>query len=215
MKTFISLTIAVIFFAGNVLFAQQSEKEIKKSISSKTLKIAKKDAKKYKKQGYDVAPGALPLEKQLERSYIKQYETNDEGSLKYLVVTGNSVAETKTAAKLQATETAKMTLAGQINTRVATIVENSLANKQLNNEEAASITKTVAANKNLIAEELGLVIPLVEMYREIGKNAQCDITLLYNMETAFDVVKKVIRENLEDETKALQNKLDSIFQLNK
>jgi hypothetical protein len=50
------------------------------------------------------------------------------------------VAETQTAAKLQATETAKLELAGQINTQVAALIENSIANQQLNTEEAASIT---------------------------------------------------------------------------
>ncbi len=77
------------------------------------------------------------------------------------MATGNSIGETQTAAKLQAMETAKLELAGQINTQIAALIENSIANQQLNNEEAASVTKTVAASKNLIAQEIGQLLPMV------------------------------------------------------
>ncbi len=203
MKTTTKFFVAAVlfFFATNVMLAQQSDKQLKKEVSSKTSKSIRKDAKKYQKQGYYVAPGALPLEKQLERSQMKAYETNDKNEPKYLIESGNSVAETQTAAKLQATETAKLSLAGQINTQIAALIENSIANQQLNTEEAASITKTVAASKNLIAQELGRVIPLVEMYKKIGTNVEANVQLAYDMEAAFDVAKKVIRKSLEEETK--------------
>jgi len=142
---------------------------------------------------------------------MKQYETNDKNESKYIMATGNSVAETQTAAKLQAMETAKLELAGQINTQVAALIENSIANQQLNNEEAASVTKTVAASKNLIAQEIGLIIPMVEMYKKIGKNVEVNLRLAYNMATAFDVAKKVIRKSLEEETKIAHDKLDKLM----
>ena len=108
-------------------------------------------------------------------------------------------------------ETAKLELAGQINTQVAALIENSIANQQLNNEEAASVTKTVAASKNLIAQEIGLIIPMVEMYKKIGKNVEVNLRLAYNMATAFDVAKKVIRKSLEEETKIAHEKLDKLM----
>ena len=131
------------------------------------------------------------------------------------MATGNSVAETQTAAKLQATETAKLELAGQINTQVAALIENSIANQQLNTEEAASITKTVAASKNLIAQEIGRIIPVVEMYKKIGTNVEANVRIAYNMETAFDVAKKVIRKSLEEETKIAHEKLEKLMQFDR
>ena len=142
---------------------------------------------------------------------MKQYETNDKGEQKFIMATGNSVAETQTAAKLQATETAKLELAGQISTQVAALIENSIANQQLNNEEAASVTKTVAASKNLIAQEIGRVLPVVEMYKKIGTNVEANVRLAYNMETAFEVAKNVIRKNLEEETKIAHEKLEKLM----
>lgn len=217
MKTTTGLIVALIFlFLGtNVVLAQKTEKQLKNDVTSKAFKSARKEAKKYKKDGYYVAPGALPLDKQLENAWMKSYETGDKGEQKYIMATGNSVAETQTAAKLQATETAKLELAGQINTQVAALIENSIANQQLNTEEAASITKTVAASKNLIAQEIGRIIPVVEMYKKIGTNVEANVRIAYNMETAFDVAKKVIRKSLEEETKIAHEKLEKLMQFDR
>ena len=217
MKTKINLIVAAVifFFATNVLLAQQTERQLKKDVSSRAIKSARKEARKYKKEGYYVAPGAPLLDKQLENAWMKQYETTEKNEPKYIMATGNSVAETQTAAKLQAMETAKLELAGQITTQVAALVESSIANQQLNNEEAASVTKTVAASKNLIAQEIGRVIPMVEMYKKIGKKVEANVRLAYNLDTAYDLAKKVIRKNLEEETKIAHEKLENLMNFNK
>ncbi|NOX86117.1 MAG: hypothetical protein GXO86_09160 [Chlorobi bacterium] len=190
--------------------AKQSEKDLKK----KSMKLARKDAKRLRKEGYFVAPGALPMDKQLEKAYIKQNMLDDKGYPKYIVAPGNSVAGTQTAAKLQATETAKLTLAGTISTSVAALIENNIANEQLTREEAATVTKTVAAAKNIIAQELGRVIPLVELYKNVGSdNIQCDVQIAYDSKTAMDMAKQVIRKKLEEETNILQDKLDKLLDL--
>ena len=205
------LTLALICLFSASVFAQQTEKDLKKDIRTKAVKEARKEAKKFKKDGYYVAPGALPMEKQLESAWMRQYESDEKGNPKYIVATGNSVAETQTAAKLQANETAKLELAGQISTNIAALIENSIANQQLNTEEAASVTKTVAASKNIIAQELGRVVPLVEMYKKIGKNIESNVRLAYDAETAFDIAKKTIRKSLEEETKIAHEKLEKLM----
>ena len=198
----------------NPTVAQQTKKEkkdLKKELKAKADKQARKEAKKYKKNGYYVAPGAPLLEKQLENAWLKQLETDEDGYPKYIVATGNSVGETQTAAKLQATETAKLELAGTITTDVAALIETNIANQQLNNEEAASVTKTVAAAKNIIAQELGRIIPMVEMYKKIGKNVEANVRLAYDSKTAKEAAKKVIRKQLEEETDLMQDKLDKLL----
>ena len=61
MKTTIKLllAIAILFSSTNVLFAKKSEKQL--------IKSAQKEAKKYQKGGYYVAPGAPMLGNQLQR----------------------------------------------------------------------------------------------------------------------------------------------------
>lgn len=205
----------VVLFAVSIVMpatAQQTEKEAGKALNKKAMKLARKEAKKFKKKGFYVAPGALPMAVQLENAWKKQMLVDEDGFPKFIVATGNSVAESQTAAKIQATETAKLELAGTITTNVAALIENNIANQQINLEDAASVTKTVAASKNIIAQELGRVLPLFEVYKKIGKdNIEADIRLAYDSETAYDIAKKVIRQSLEEQTEIMQEKLDKLM----
>ena len=182
----------------------------------KAIKQAKKEAKKFKKQGWNVAPGALPLEKSLETSWGMLLERDDEGVKKYLDADGNAVAESKTAADLQALEMAKLNLAGQLETEIAALVEGSIANEQLTREEAASITKVVAGSKNLIATTIKRVDPVYKVYRNVGKsNVEVQLKLFYNLNTAMYSAKQTLRKKLEDETDIIHDKLDKVLQLDK
>jgi len=187
------------------------QSQLKKDLSTKPIKMARQEAKKLEKEGYYVAPGALPMDKQLEKAYIKQYQDDEDGYPKYIVATGNSIGETQTAAKIQANATAKLELAGTIQTRIAALIENSIANQQLNNEDAASVTKTVAASKSIIAQELGRVITIVEMYKKIGKNVEASIRIAYDSKIAHEKAKQVIRKSLEEETKIAHEKLEKLM----
>jgi hypothetical protein len=138
-------------------------------------------------------------------------EIDEMGAPKYLVASGNAVAETQTAAKLQANETAKLELAGMIHTNVAALIETNIANAQLNNEEAASVTKVAGAAKSIIAQEIGRTIQLVEMYKKIGKNVESNIRIAYNFDIAKEAAKRVIREELEDKTDIMQDKLEDLM----
>jgi len=213
-KLIIAVTLFFIASAVMPVMSQTTAKESEKDLKKKSMKMARKEAKKKTKEGYFVAPGALPMDKQLEKAFVKQNMEDDKGYPKYIVASGNSVAGTQTAAKIQATETAKLTLAGTISTSVGALIENSIANEQLTREEAETVTKTVAASKNIIAQELGRVIPLVEMYKNIGTdNIQCDVQIAYDSKTAMDMAKKVIRKKLEEETEILHDKLDKLLEL--
>lgn len=209
------ILIITLFFAASALMpvmSQTSAKESEKDLKKRSIKMARKEAKKKTKEGYFVAPGALPMDKQLEKAFIKQNMEDDKGYPKYIVASGNSVAGTQTAAKIQAMETAKLTLAGTISTDVAALIESNIANEQLTREEAATITKTVAASKNIIAQELGRIIPLVEIYKNMGSdNIQADVQIAYDSKTAMDMAKRVMRKQLSEEAEALQDKLDRLL----
>jgi len=191
----------------------QKDNAAKKELTTKAIKQARKEAKKFNKDGFHAAYGALPLDKQLENAWLKQLAKDEEGLPQYIVETGNSVAETQTAAKIQATETAKLNIAGSITTQIAALIENNIANQQLNNQEAASVTKTIAASKNMIAQELGRTLMLVEIYKKIGKNVECDIRLAYDYKNAKEIAKKVMRQELEKQTNILQDKLDKLMDI--
>ncbi len=213
-KLILSITMLFIVSLFMPLMAQSSVDDAEKELKNKSIKMARKEAKKKRKEGYFVAPGALPMDKQLEKSFVKQIMQDENGYPVYIVASGNSVAGTQTAAKIQAMETAKLELAGTITTNVAALIENNIANEQFTREEALTVTKIVAASKSIIVQELGRVIPLVEMYKEVGKeNIQADVMIAYDSKTAMDMAKKVIREQLGAEAEALQQKLDKMLDL--
>jgi len=62
MKTkIVSILLMICVFCVVTVFAQQTERELKREIKDKAVKEARKEAKGYKKQGYYVAPGAIPI----------------------------------------------------------------------------------------------------------------------------------------------------------
>lgn len=197
---------------------QKERKELrqmsKKELNEKATKTARKEAKKLTKEGWQTAPGALPIEKQLDKSYLMQMEYDDNLYPKYLMGEAMSIGENYDGAKMQALELAKQNLAGQIQTEITALIENNVANNQLEAEEAATITKSVMASKNLISQSIGRTITVVELFRTLpNKNKEVLVRIAYNSEMAKAVVKKAMREDLEKQGSNLQNKLDKLLGL--
>lgn len=211
MKKQLILTLLLGFlFASANVFAQVDVK--KKDL--KAIKQAKKEAKKMKKDGWNVAPGALPLEKSLERSWSLLLDMDEKGRKKYIDADGNAVAESKSAADIQALELAKLNLAGQLETQIAALIEASIANQQLSREDAASVTKVVAGSKNMIKNTITQVDPVYKVYRDVGdKNVEVQLKIFYNRDEAYNTAKKAVRKRLEDETTIIHQKLDNLLDL--
>ena len=83
------LFIAVCLLAGTtVSYAQitkeqrKERKEISKAsksqLNEKASKVARKEAKKMKKEGWQTTPGTLPIDKQIDKSYMMQYEYDED-----------------------------------------------------------------------------------------------------------------------------------------
>ena len=195
---------------------QKERKEIQKtsklSLNEKATKTARKESKKLKKEGWTNAPGALPLDKQLDKSYLMQMEYDEFMFPKFLMGEGMSIGENYDAAKMQALELAKQNLAGQIQTEVTALIENTVANKQLEPEEAASAVQSISAGKSLITQSIDRVITVVEVYRNVSnKNKEVLIRIAYNASMAKAAAKKVVREDLEKRGDNLHEKLDELL----
>lgn len=220
MKKILMVAMALII-ASSATFAEQSEqKEIrkermeirklgKKELNEKVSKTTKKEANRLKKEGWVVSPGALPLEKQLERSYLMEFEYDDNMFPKYIMANAQSIGENYDAAKTAATSLAITNLAGQIQTEVSALVENTVANQQLSADEAVSITESVMAAKNLISQSIGRTITVVECYRELkNHNKEVMVRIAYNGEMAKEAAKKAVRSELEKKGENLHEQLD-------
>lgn len=221
MKKFV-LFIALSIMTSGISFAQSAKelakerkelvKASKAELNEKATKAARKEAKQLKKEGWTTAPGALPLEKQLDRSYLMQYEFDEDMFPKYIMGEAMSVGGNYDAAKMQALELAKQNLAGQIQTEVTALIENTVANEQLEEEQAQSITRSVMASKNLISQSIGRIVPVMELYRTLpNKNKEVLVRIAYNSEMAKKAALKAVKEDLEKKGDELHNQLDELL----
>ena len=217
------LFIAVCLFAGTTTGYAQLTKEQRKErqeitkaskaqLNEKASKTARKEAKTMTKEGWQTAPGALPIDKQLDKSYMMQYEYDENMYPKYIMGEAMSVGGNYDAAKMQALELAKQNLAGQIQTEITALIENTVANAQMSGEEAESVTRSVMAAKNLISQSLGRTIPVVEVYRTLAnKNKEVLVRIAYSGDAAKKIAKDAVRKELEQRGENLHNKLDKFL----
>lgn len=189
------------------------QKLVKQERDEKVSKDVKKMAKRYAKEGWKVTVGTLPLEKQLEKSFTMQYELDMNNSMpKYIRGTGKAISSSYDAAKMQAMADAKVELAGNIQTEVAAIIEERLANQELGKEDAVVVSNAVQVSKQVISQSIGRVITVVECYRELkNKNYEVLVHVYYNGEMAAEAAKKAVREELEKRGNELSRELDELL----
>lgn len=201
LSAILMMVIAMVMATPNS-FAQSKDQK-------KAEKLIKKDVKTYKAEGWQVAPGNLSMEMQLKESYTKALERDENGYDKFIQGEAMSVAENYDAGLFQATNLAKLDLAGKIQTEVAELIDTKLANKQLSDKQAASLAESVAASKNLVSQKIGRVIAPVKLYRELGKGrVEVRTIVYYNHEMAMEAMKASIREDLEKKADDLAGQLD-------
>lgn len=221
MKKIFAMMMAALMVCS-VSYAQTTKETIKErkaiaklsesELNKKASKAARKEAKKLEKDGWKVAPGQLPLEKQLDKSYGMYYEYEESGLPKFIIGDAMSPGATYDAAKMQALELAKTNLAGMIQTEVTALIESTVANEQITQEQASSIARTVQASKNLIVQRLGRTFTVTECYKTLpNKTVQVRVTLAYNAKMAIDSAKDIVKAQLEARGEDLHEQLDAIW----
>ncbi len=191
--------------------AQKSEKQLKKEEKTRN-KRAKKEAKRLTKLGYYQAAGAPSLVDVLKKSWSYEFKTNKDGSPKYIVAEGVAVAETQDAVLTHATAMAKIKIAGEVGTKVADLVKDNRGSVQLNTKDATTVNKIIAKAQTFVSEELGRLITLSTLYRNInGNKVEVSIRIAYDSKVAYEVGKNIVRRKLEEETDLLDEELDKLM----
>lgn len=191
---------------------QEVRKMAKAELTARVDRNTRKEAKRLKEEGWQVKPGALPLEKQLERSYLMQFEYDEDLFPKYIMGEASSVGENYDAAKASAMSLALTNLAGQMKTEVTALVENSVTNRQLAPGEAESISESVIESKNLISQSIERTILVVECFRiNEANNNEVLVRLAYNSDLAKEATKQAMRAELEEKGRDLHNKLEKMM----
>ena len=178
--------------------AQLKAKQAKTVLKEKASKDARKEAKKMEKEGWKVSPGALPLEKQLDRAYMYALDVDDDMNQLYLLGEGKSVAGNYDAARMQARELARLEIAGSISSEATSLIDNMVGNKQLENEDAASMTTMLSESKTIFSQKLGRTMVAVEAYRELpNKNREVLVRLAAKAADIKEIARNAIREEME------------------
>ena len=177
-------------------------------------RLAAKEAKKLEKEGWMIRPGSLPLEQQLLKSYELQSKTDEDLYPLYIMGEATSVGENYDAAKTAAISLALNNLAGQIQTELTALIENTVVNKQLTAEEAVSISETVMTSKSLISQSLGRTMPVMECYRlNSKKNTEVLVRIAYSQKKAKAQALKAVKEEMERKGEKVNEQLDKILGL--
>ncbi len=202
-----------VLFSFNSCKAQNSVK----NKDFKAIRLARKEAKKRRKEGWDVPPGSIPMEKLFENAWTIESQLDDDGSQKFLMATGSAVAGTKSAADVAAMTAARNELAAAIQAKVSQLIETKTANDQIDQNIANTLDKTIANSKSLIQANLQQVKTAYKIYKQVQdkqnkrQNIRVELKLFYSQEEAFKAAQKAIRQKLEEEADDLGDELDQIL----
>ncbi len=179
-------------------------------------KAVKQRTRDYEKQGYKpMGSGTINL--YVTRGVNKEFETDDQGHSKYNVYNTNQVGPTFETAATACRASARATLAANIETRVAELIERSLANNQISQTSADGINKVLVAGKQIIAQRISLE-DIYLFYRPVKDSRTGDdivevvYSACYSNNMAMLKAQEYIREQLTEETKELHEDLDRIFE---
>lgn len=188
-------------------------------ITNKEAKILKKDVKKETKRitksGFEPLLGEPSVERQLTGSYEKALQEDENGYPKYIVGNAQVVSQAQFGAKISAEELIRLTISAKIQSNFTAILETQVANEQINASEAATIQKTVAASKNIIASKLGRQLTLTEFYQKNEKKDTWEIVLRvgYDIKMAQKMAVNALKKQLKEEASELADQLDDILDL--
>lgn len=205
-STITTLIAAMLVMLTSVTVAQQSQNEIK----DEAIKDARKEAKALSKAKWFTQPGTLPLEKQIEKAWMKEHETNEKGFPKYYIGTGNSLGETQATAKQQAHIVAKQSLINKIRSNMASIVQTNINSTPLTAEETSAIQEMMSSSSDLIARKLTKIITITELYRKNKESYECSLRVACSAELAQKAVQEAIKESLSEKTSIKREKLDKL-----
>jgi hypothetical protein len=208
MKKIISMLVAVAIVAVSQVATAQNKK-------FKFVKIArdtKKEVKKLEKDGWSNLPGDMPIGQQLNNAWAKEGEIDEEGLPKWVVATGEAVAEFQSVAEMQALELAKLNLVRLLESQMRSVVETEQGNNRIDPQTAASISKTMEVATNKVSKKLSRVMPIVKMQKQVkGKNTQMQVKIAYNYALARKAILDEMKLEMQNESEDMRNKYESFL----
>ena len=217
ITTLLLMAMTVSMSAQSESVKQQKLRRTRAELKDEASRLAQKEAKRLIKEDWQVSPGALPLERQLDRSYMYQEDFDDEMNPRYIIGEGRSVAENFSAAHIQAQEQARLDIAGKmIGSEATALVDNLVANKMLAADQAASVTTTMMENKTVYSQKLGRLQVVFEVNRTLkNNNKEVMVRLVTKADGIREMAKEAVRAELERQGVKMSEELKAILSAKK
>lgn len=223
MKKIISLltlvAIATMSFAQSAteLAKQQREQNAvyMKLLNMKPSKSAKKMAKEYKKQGWEVPAGEADLALQITKSQLmgEELTTDEEGNVtkRYYMHTGISTSGAYNTGFAAARANALTEVASMMKTQL-------VAAWKAKNDNSQGGALTVTANEKfnqrvggIVDESITNAIPTIKMYRRLGNNFEVQVGLAFDKKELAARLKRNLQKELEEEGDELNDIVDEML----
>jgi hypothetical protein len=198
---------------GSVSFSQTTTNEAKKEINKKAMKLARKEAKRLMKDGWETDPGSLPLAKMLETYYLNSYLVNEDGSKKFIEASPNEKDRIKQNAYEEALQSAGFEIAQKTQQMVNAYVEGNAAKADLSQDQITSIREYLKNSITLIQADLGYMEPYVKISRmsNNGSDYEVQLKVLYDSKQALKKAEEVVVKGLKEKLNINDGRLRKII----
>jgi hypothetical protein len=189
----IHLMLSVLLFIAFTANVNAQTRELSKDEKKELENEVKESLKNL--EGWLVKPGALSLQAQQRRSSQVQLFEDD----KWLVGSASSVGSVYDAARLQAMTLAKSEVAGQMETQISELIDAKVANKELGQGTAESVTE-IAMKSKAITVDKKVKRPriLMECYKNLPNgNVEVLIRLAIDKNTINDLAEEIVDDAIK------------------
>lgn len=170
--------------------------------SQKPDRAAKKQAKEYKKQGYQVVGSGRTIEVQIysDQMLAATPMADETGAIvsRYIQHSGTAVAGTQSTAYAAARAACQSEIAALLETKIAGAMQQKIDNSQTSAINAATVDKFHERVKSIISATLTQEIPGLNIYRVLSNNNyEVKVTLSYDKKEVEARLKRALRAELE------------------
>lgn len=187
-----------------------------KMLNAKPSKDAKKEAKKYVKEGWMVPAGNKSLEKQITESQLLAEElmADEMGNptKRYIQESGNAVGGSYNAAFAAARTAASNAVAANLKQKVAAAMQNKLDNSQTSAITAVTVDKFNERAKSIVDETLTNTRTVIAIYKILpNKNYNVEVRVAFDKRELSARLKRKMQQELEQEGDELNDLVDQVL----
>lgn len=189
----IHLMLTVVLFIAFTANVNAQTRELSKDEKKELENEVKESLKNL--DGWLVKPGALSLQAQQRRSSQVQLFEDD----KWLVGSASSVGSVYDAARLQAMTLAKSEVAGQMETQISELIDAKVANKELGQGTAESVTEIAMKSKAItVDKKVKRPRVLMECYKNLPNgNVEVLIRLAIDKNTINGLAEEIVDDAIK------------------